>query len=146
MCTDLYRECSESEFQCANKKCIQKSWRCDNDNDCGDPERSDERDCLKYECKPDQFKCTSGHCIKAQLKCDGNRDCDDASDEAGCAPRYPHGKHCPASMFQCNNTVCLRPDFVCDGEQDCAVDGSDTSDEDPALCAKHECDPTRKFL
>lgn len=145
MCADSYRECSESEFQCANKRCIQRSWRCDNDNDCADPERSDERDCLAYECKPNQFKCSSGHCINSKLKCDGNRDCDDASDEASCPPRFPDGRYCPTSMFQCNNTVCLNPDFVCDGDQDCAADGSDTSDEDPALCQTHECDPMRKF-
>jgi len=146
MCTDLYRECSESEFQCANKKCIQKSWRCDNDNDCGDIERSDEKDCLVYECKSGQFKCRSGHCVSEKLVCDGNRDCDDASDEANCKPRFPDGRYCPQSQFQCNNTVCLRQDFVCDGEQDCAVDGSDTSDEEPSLCQTHECDSVRKFL
>mgnify|MGYP000644540055 CR=1 FL=1 len=32
----LYRNCSETEVRCKNKKCIRSKWQCDHDNDCGD--------------------------------------------------------------------------------------------------------------
>lgn len=35
--------CEPNEFQCANKRCIQKIWLCDAENDCGD--FSDESNC-----------------------------------------------------------------------------------------------------
>ena len=37
--------CKEDEFTCANKNCIQSSWKCDGDEDCGSGDRSDEEDC-----------------------------------------------------------------------------------------------------
>ena len=39
----LPQGCQEGEFMCANKRCILKSWKCDEENDCGD--NSDEKDC-----------------------------------------------------------------------------------------------------
>lgn len=36
-------QCEPNEFQCENKKCALKIWRCDGDNDCGD--NSDEISC-----------------------------------------------------------------------------------------------------
>lgn len=37
--------CAPGEFSCHNGRCIQASWRCDRDNDCGD--YSDESGCRK---------------------------------------------------------------------------------------------------
>ena len=49
LCHGSYRECSESEFRCANNKCIPNRWRCDLDDDCGD--NSDEMNCSGFQCK-----------------------------------------------------------------------------------------------
>lgn len=35
--------CQPNEYQCANKRCVLKNWRCDGDDDCGD--NSDELYC-----------------------------------------------------------------------------------------------------
>jgi len=38
--------CEPNEFQCGTGKCVQKIWRCDGDDDCGD--ESDEQNCREY--------------------------------------------------------------------------------------------------
>ena len=35
--------CDQDEFTCGNVTCIQNTWRCDGDDDCGD--QSDEEGC-----------------------------------------------------------------------------------------------------
>ncbi len=128
------RECSESEFHCANDRCIRSSWRCDHDNDCGD--NSDEQNCARFECDSNKWKCLSGHCIAASQRCNGIRNCADYSDEAGCPPRYPNGQYCfNSTQFTCNNTICIDRNYICDGDNDCG----DQSDESLAICAGFNC-------
>lgn len=92
---------------------LQKRWRCDHEDDCGD--NSDEMNCENYQCKNGTFQCASGHCIAAHFRCDGDRDCRDMSDEANCPPRFPGGRYCPESRFQCNNHLCVAMTDLCDG-------------------------------
>jgi hypothetical protein len=66
-------------------------------------------------CPPGRFQCASGHCISNTSRCDGYAQCADASDEAGCPPRYPDGRYCPVDRFTCNNTLCINKNWVCDG-------------------------------
>jgi len=75
--------CNSGEFKCANgKKCIDSSWICDGDNDCGD--NSDERGCGVV-CNSGEFRCANGaKCINPAWKCDGENDCGDNSDERNC--------------------------------------------------------------
>ena len=42
---DTYRNCTGTEFTCANHKCIPQALVCDRNNDCGD--NSDEINCSK---------------------------------------------------------------------------------------------------
>ena len=50
-----YRGCSESEFQCDNRKCIQGKWRCDFDDDCGDQSDEDPITCASEFGRYDQL-------------------------------------------------------------------------------------------
>ncbi|XP_065836067.1 uncharacterized protein [Oscarella lobularis] len=77
--------CSSSQFQCTNGKCVPSSYRCDNDNDCGD--YSDESSCSIYSslfCMSSQFRCTNGKCVPSSFRCDDDNDCGDNSDEEDC--------------------------------------------------------------
>lgn len=80
-------QCEPNEFQCNNKKCVLKTWRCDSDDDCGDG--SDEANCATNPpgslCAYHQFACHSNNqCIPRSYHCDMERDCVDGSDEVGC--------------------------------------------------------------
>ncbi|GBM99361.1 hypothetical protein AVEN_124425-1 [Araneus ventricosus] len=78
--------CSPSVFKCFNGKCVQRSWFCDNGNDCGD--NSDERYCAVDYGTP----CPSGwvlcpnmqRCIPGHWMCDGITDCREISEETNC--------------------------------------------------------------
>lgn len=81
--------CRINEFECANKKCIRKEWRCDQQNDCGD--RSDEIGCFNATvattkpitgCGPGMFNCKDGNCIYIELVCNGQYDCPNKMDES----------------------------------------------------------------
>uniref|UniRef100_A0A3B4ZE76 Low density lipoprotein receptor-related protein 6 n=1 Tax=Stegastes partitus TaxID=144197 RepID=A0A3B4ZE76_9TELE len=75
--------CSESEFQCDSRQCIDLNLRCNGEINCQD--RSDEN----KRCPADQFTCTNGQCIGKHKKCDHNMDCTDNSDEIGCPTEEP---------------------------------------------------------
>uniref|UniRef100_A0A671SUC2 Low-density lipoprotein receptor-related protein 6-like n=1 Tax=Sinocyclocheilus anshuiensis TaxID=1608454 RepID=A0A671SUC2_9TELE len=82
--------CSEEEFQCDSKQCVDFSLRCNGEINCQD--RSDENKC-EVLCPMDQFTCANGQCIGRHKKCDHNTDCTDNSDEIGCyateEPSFP---------------------------------------------------------
>ncbi|KAK5877157.1 hypothetical protein CesoFtcFv8_026431 [Champsocephalus esox] len=75
--------CSEEEFQCDSRQCVDMKLRCNGEKDCQDG--TDEREC-EVRCPPDQFSCSNGRCIGKHKKCDHNTDCSDNSDEVGCYP------------------------------------------------------------
>ena len=75
------------EFMCDDKKCIQRDWMCDGDDDCDGGE--DERNCTLVEdnqCLDSEFQCKTldRMCINKSWQCDGDPDCEDESDEKGC--------------------------------------------------------------
>ncbi|XP_073694518.1 low-density lipoprotein receptor-related protein 6 [Garra rufa] len=82
--------CSDEEFQCDSKQCVDISLRCNGEINCQD--RSDENKC-EVHCPKDQFTCANGQCIGQHKKCDHNMDCTDNSDEIGCyateEPSFP---------------------------------------------------------
>jgi len=75
--------CDVTQFTCENKRCISQSWRCDNEDDCGD--RSDEMNCEA--CKEGEFTCGNGKCIRQSWRCDLDNDCGDESDEMDCGDK-----------------------------------------------------------
>ncbi|KAJ6637160.1 putative vitellogenin receptor [Pseudolycoriella hygida] len=109
-------DCRMDEFECKNKKCIRKEWRCDEQNDCGD--KSDEIGCDNTtsvaggqrgdnSCGVGMFDCNDGNCIYMELVCNGHNDCPNKMDESdACATsclkspcqqiceKSPHGPVC----------------------------------------------------
>lgn len=95
-------------FSCPNGNCINLSWQCDGDDDCGD--MADERNCTAHDgtCG---FMCNAtANCITADWVCDGDEDCNDGSDEADCG--------C-GDEFECSPNNCINASWVCDDEEDC---------------------------
>nr|XP_061809166.1 low-density lipoprotein receptor-related protein 6-like isoform X5 [Nerophis lumbriciformis] len=88
-CEDISDEadcpvCSESEFQCDSRQCIDLALWCNGEVNCQD--RSDENDKCAERCPPDHFMCANRQCVAKHKKCDNNMDCADNSDETGCYP------------------------------------------------------------
>uniref|UniRef100_A0A8C7KCZ2 LDL receptor related protein 6 n=1 Tax=Oncorhynchus kisutch TaxID=8019 RepID=A0A8C7KCZ2_ONCKI len=79
--------CSDSEFQCDSRQCVDLSLRCNGEVNCQD--RSDENKC-EVRCSPDHFSCSSGQCVGKHQKCDHSTDCSDNSDEMGCCKSIIH--------------------------------------------------------
>ncbi|KAK3597987.1 hypothetical protein CHS0354_042340 [Potamilus streckersoni] len=112
--------CSADQFTCRNSHCIPATWRCDEDDDCGD--MSDELNCAYKDCSKDEFQCDNGRCIPSRWHCDFDNDCHDNSDERGCV--YPN---CSINQFKCDNGRCINATWRCDLDNDCR-DFSDEKD------------------
>ncbi|XP_069108702.1 low-density lipoprotein receptor-related protein 2-like isoform X5 [Argopecten irradians] len=129
------------EFQCANCRCIPKSWTCDHNNDCGD--NSDEfANCTYKTCSSNQFTCFNKKCVNQELVCNGKNDCGDYSDESGCESYTCNTKEwkCPSSGH------CLPISKVCDKTNDCP-DGDDEAKtcsifQCASLSCQHDCHAT----
>ncbi|XP_078282958.1 sortilin-related receptor isoform X2 [Rhinoraja longicauda] len=131
-CVRQEHNCTPSQYECSNGKCISSIWKCDHDDDCGD--YSDETDCPTGLCDlKSQFKCrSSGICIPAAYVCDREDDCGDNSDEEHCTFNT-----CTTDEFTCANGLCIRNSWICDGDNDCR----DWSDEANCTSNKQSCDP-----
>lgn len=118
------RNCTVTEFPCANGLCIDRMKVCDSQYDCGLNDRSDELPELCPEhCEDTQrFLCkTISQCIPKSYHCDGDFDCRDGSDEL--SPPCP----CPQHTVLCDDGKrCVDEDTLCNGDKDCD-DGSDES-------------------
>ena len=69
-----YPNCTSTEYQCSNKRCIPQAYLCDRDDDCLD--KSDEKFCGTRQCPPNFLSCnTTGQCINVEKFCDGVSDC-----------------------------------------------------------------------
>ncbi|XP_031452814.1 complement factor I [Phasianus colchicus] len=90
-CQKTLRECSASEFHCANDKCISVTKTCDGINDCGD--LSDELCCK--ECRNNSFHCRSNICIPNKNVCNKEIDCLTGEDEAQalCSGKPKHNEN-----------------------------------------------------
>ncbi|XP_046973357.1 prolow-density lipoprotein receptor-related protein 1 [Vanessa cardui] len=146
--TDKLGLCEDHEFQCDNRECIRKEFRCDSRVDCLDG--SDEWNCEtiqttpatttttttasaggEAECVAPAMRCDNGsRCVPLLQLCDGARDCADGADEADrcgepmCAvTACSHGCHATprGPACSCPAPLHLQPDgFSCAPQHPCA--------------------------
>ncbi|XP_069673416.1 low-density lipoprotein receptor isoform X3 [Periplaneta americana] len=132
---DVSRTCSETEFKCANGRCIPIHWQCDNEKDCSDGSDEVPSICQARACGLGEFQCSAGVCISQAWVCDRQADCPDMSDEKNCS-KY---ETCRSDEFTCANGKCIQKRWVCDRDDDCG-DGSDEKD-----CPNTPCAPETEF-
>ncbi|XP_051904731.1 low density lipoprotein receptor a [Hippocampus zosterae] len=132
------KNCTATEFRCANGQCVSGSFVCDEEADCSDG--SDEASCPPATCGGASFQCNNSVCLPRAWLCDGDADCADGSDEwprycGTAAPTSSPTHRCSSLEFRCSNGKCVHRNWRCDGEADC-LDGSDEAD-----CVRPTCRP-----
>ncbi|XP_075216860.1 low-density lipoprotein receptor-like isoform X2 [Lycorma delicatula] len=135
------QECSLRQFKCENEKCVQLTWMCDGDDDCGDNTDETAKECTENRsCTETEFRCNNGRCIPSHWQCDNEKDCVDGSDED---PNKCLEATCNKNTFRCG-TLCIPNLWVCDGQIDCPnssdeKDCNETCRSDEFTCANGKC-------
>ncbi|GMT30087.1 hypothetical protein PFISCL1PPCAC_21384, partial [Pristionchus fissidentatus] len=129
--------CADTDFRCADGKCIRSEWRCDGSGDCHGGE--DEKDCPHPGCKAEQWQCDKYvwqgvSCIAEYQRCDNTTDCADGSDERDCPANPVSCSNADGTVFSCaDGRQCFDISKKCDGKYDCR----DLSDEKDNCSRNH---------
>ncbi|VDI47052.1 Hypothetical predicted protein [Mytilus galloprovincialis] len=67
---NIVNACTTDEFECANRNCIDKRYRCDDSFECILPDTSDEENCTVIQACPEgTYKCETGECVNNRTEC-----------------------------------------------------------------------------